>query len=92
MSTPGHTKDSMSYVVTEVGPDLDRTPIVFTGDTLYTAGCGFPTAPEDMYESLMKLKSLPNETMVFGGHENGAKNLGFAKLVDPANVFIDAKL
>lgn len=65
LHTPGHTRDSMCLVAE------DR---VFTGDTLLIGGTGrtdLPTGdPEALYDSLFgKLLKLPDETMVFPGHD-----------------------
>ena len=40
LHTPGHTQDHCVYVVTHVTPDSTKTPFLFSGDTLFTAGCG----------------------------------------------------
>ena len=61
---------------------------VFTGDTLFIAGCGrfFEGSPAEMYESLCKvLAPLPPATRVYGGHEYTLSNLGFAAGVEPDN-------
>jgi hydroxyacylglutathione hydrolase len=44
---------------------------VFTGDTLFVAGCGrfFEGSPQEMHTSLSKLAALPDETLVWCGHE-----------------------
>jgi hydroxyacylglutathione hydrolase len=65
--TPGHTKGSTCY---RVGSD------VFTGDTLFTEGCGICTpeggSAEEMFESLQSLKrALPGGTRVHPGHSFG---------------------
>ena len=67
MHTPGHTADSVCYLI----PDG-----VFTGDTLFVGECGRvdleDSSPEDMYESLLvKLYGLPDSTIVFPGHDYG---------------------
>lgn len=40
----------------------------------------------------MKLKSLPNETLIFPGHDNTLENLIFAKTVDPKNEILNIKI
>jgi len=78
---PGHTTGAIAYVVD--GPE----PAVFTGDTLFVAGCGrlFEGTPEMMFASLAKLAALPDDTRVYCGHEYTKKNLAFAAHVEPAN-------
>ncbi|CAD6211079.1 unnamed protein product [Miscanthus lutarioriparius] len=69
LHTPCHTKGHISYYVTsKEGED----PAVFTGDTLFIAGCGkfFEGTAEQMYQSLIvTLGSLPKSTQVYCGHE-----------------------
>lgn len=45
-----------------------------------------------MYQSLIKLKNLPNETLIFPGHDNGLHNLTWVKTLDPKNPFVKFKL
>ena len=77
---PGHTSGAVSYVVA-------AAPAVFTGDTLFGAGCGrvFEGTPAQMRASLAKLAALPAETEVYCGHEYTEKNLRFAAAADPGN-------
>ena len=53
---PGHTLDHIAFYSENNG-----SPILFCGDTLFAAGCGrvFEGTFEQMYESLIKLKNLP---------------------------------
>ena len=81
---PGHTLGAISYVV---------EGCVFTGDTLFGAGCGklFEGTAEMMYDSLRKLAALPPETRVYFGHEYTANNLRFAATVEPDSAAIAAR-
>ncbi len=82
---PGHTLGAVAYV----GADC-----VFTGDTLFVAGCGrlFEGSASQMYDSLNeKLARLPDATRVFCGHEYTAKNLEFAAHMEPGNAAVRAK-
>eukprot|EP00246_Nothoceros_aenigmaticus_P012600 TRINITY_DN398_c0_g1_i4.p1 TRINITY_DN398_c0_g1~~TRINITY_DN398_c0_g1_i4.p1 ORF type:complete len:287 (+),score=51.82 TRINITY_DN398_c0_g1_i4:85-861(+) len=92
LHTPCHTKGHISYYVTSsAGGD----PAVFTGDTLFVAGCGkfFEGTAKQMYESLVtKLSTLPKETRVFCGHEYTVKNLQFAASLEPKNEDVQHKL
>ncbi|KAL5733058.1 hypothetical protein ACOSP7_032396 [Xanthoceras sorbifolium] len=92
LHTPCHTKGHISYYVTsKEGED----PAVFTGDTLFIAGCGkfFEGTAEQMYQSLcVTLGSLPKPTQVYCGHEYTVKNLQFALTVEPDNTKIQQKL
>jgi len=80
---PGHTTGAIAYVVSGDGD----SPAVFTGDTLFIAGCGrlFEGTPAMMFESLRKLAALDERTRVYCGHEYTRSNLRFAKHVEEAN-------
>ncbi|KAJ6618341.1 hydroxyacylglutathione hydrolase [Mycena sp. CBHHK59/15] len=86
LATPCHTQDSISYHVTDAS-DTERPGGVFTGDTLFIAGCGrfFEGSGAEMHRALSYLGTLPDETFVYGGHEYTAGNLAFGKSVDPEN-------
>ena len=75
---PGHTTGHVAYLF---GRNL------FCGDTLFTAGCGrlFEGTAEQMLASLEKLMRLPEDTLVYCGHEYTEKNLEFALTVEPNN-------
>ena len=82
---PGHTSGPIAYHAEDC---------VFTGDTLFTAGCGrlFEGTPEQMYRSLSKLAALPAQTQVYCGHEYTLANLRFAAAVEPDNSATAARL
>jgi len=91
MFTPCHTTGHICYFVE--GPTGDKS--VFTGDTLFLAGCGrfFEGTAEQMYSALIeKLSALPDETLVYCGHEYSLQNLAFAKHVEPDNGEISKKI
>ncbi len=76
---PGHTTGAVAYCF----PGR-----VFTGDTLFYAGCGrlFEGTPEMMHRSLQRLvEELPPETEVYCGHEYTVNNLRFALAAEPGN-------
>lgn len=81
---PGHTRGAIAWrlAATEREPDD-----VFTGDTLFGAGCGrlFEGTPAQMHESLQRLTGLPAATRLWFGHEYTAANLRFAAVVEPDN-------
>jgi hydroxyacylglutathione hydrolase len=79
---PGHTLGAISFH-TDDG-------CVFTGDTLFAAGCGrvFEGDPPMMHASLSKLAALPPATKVYFGHEYTVANLRFAAAVEPDNAAI----
>lgn len=90
--TPCHTTGHICYFVTS--EDFEQ-PAVFTGDTLFVAGCGrfFEGNPQQMYHALIEvLASLPHNTRVFCGHEYTINNLKFAAHVEPNNKAIKDKM
>ncbi len=80
---PGHTTGAIAYVLEGEGD----SPAVFTGDTLFIAGCGrlFEGTPEMMFASFAKLAKLGDRTRVYCGHEYTASNLKFAAHAEPNN-------
>jgi len=78
--TPGHTTDMMNFY-------LPSEQVVFTGDTLFTLGCGrvFEGDMPMMWNSLTKLMALPASTTVYCSHEYSQANAAFALSVDPDN-------
>jgi hydroxyacylglutathione hydrolase len=80
---PGHTQGAISFLVR--APDPEEPAAVFTGDTLFSAGCGrlFEGDAAMMHASLSKLAALPPSTRVYFGHEYTHNNLRFAHAVTP---------
>lgn len=77
---PGHTRGHVAYWFEDSG-------VLFTGDTLFALGCGrlFEGSAEQMWTSLGKLRSVPDETRVYCGHEYTNANADFALSVEPDN-------
>ncbi|ETW03986.1 hydroxyacylglutathione hydrolase [Aphanomyces invadans] len=86
LSTPCHTPGHVLYLCEDA---------LFTGDTLFIAGCGrFNSGtPEQMHYALNTvIAKLPRSTKVYCGHEYATNNLRFAVAVEPENWAIHAKL
>lgn len=83
---PGHTREHIAYLCSS------KTPWLFCGDTLFSAGCGrlFEGTPAQMWTSLSRLMGLPAQTAVCCAHEYTLSNLRFAAAVEPANPHIMA--
>ena len=83
---PGHTRGHIAFY-------FNNEKVVFTGDTLFSLGCGrvFEGTHKDMFNSLTKLKSLPIDTKVYFGHEYTKTNLDFCLKYDPMNVLLKEK-
>ncbi len=85
LRVPGHTLGALAVCVEGA---------VFTGDTLFGAGCGrlFEGTPAQMHASLMLLAKLPAQTQVYFGHEYTRSNLAFARSIEPHNEATQARL
>jgi len=87
LATPCHTRDSICYYVTDTSSSSDAGA-VFTGDTLFTGGCGmfFEGTGAEMHAAFELMRStLPDDTVTYVGHEYTVGNLRFARSVDPEN-------
>lgn len=75
---PGHTLGHIAYL---------WNGGMFCGDTLFTCGCGkiFEGTPAQLHNSLLRLASLPDNTLVYCTHEYTELNLPFALICEPSN-------
>jgi hydroxyacylglutathione hydrolase len=83
---PAHTRGHVAYVFPGA---------VFCGDTLFAGGCGrlFEGDPQMMHDALnVKLAKLPDETLVYCGHEYTEANLRFALTLEPGNSALVARM
>jgi len=94
IATPCHTAGHVAYWLRPGTNGPDDPGAVFTGDTLFTGGCGrfFEGTPAAMLASLDKLAALPPATAVYCGHEYTWSNLEFGATVEPANAALAARL
>ena len=83
---PGHTQGHIAFY-------FEKEKIIFTGDTLFSLGCGrvFEGTHVDMLSSLSKLKVLPSEIKIYCGHEYTRTNLNFCLKYDPNNSLLKEK-
>ncbi len=88
---PGHTLGAIAWYLPPQGGDSAGD--VFTGDTLFAAGCGrlFEGSPTQMHASLQALVALPGATRLWFGHEYTEANLRFAAAVEPDNAAVQAR-
>ena len=86
IETPGHTAGHISYV-------FPADKLAFVGDTLFSIGCGrvIEGTPEMMWQSLLKLRGLPDDTRIYCGHEYTKANIRFAKSIDSGNSALNAR-
>src|SRR5580692_239597 len=86
LETPGHTLDHISYV-------FDGEKTLFAADTLFSIGCGrvFEGTYPMMWDSLLKLRALPDDFKLYCGHEYTASNIKFALTIEPDNATLKAR-
>src|SRR4051812_19271026 len=86
IDTPGHTAGHISYW-------FHDEALAFVGDTLFSIGCGrvIEGTPEMMWASLRKLRDLPDNTEIYGGHEYTLANIKFALTIEPNNAALQAR-
>jgi hydroxyacylglutathione hydrolase len=86
LETPGHTLDHISYV-------FDSEKALFAADTLFSIGCGrvFEGNYPMMWDSLLKLRALPDDFKLYCGHEYTASNVKFALTVESDNPALQAR-
>ena len=84
---PGHTTGHISFY-------FFKDKLIFTGDTLFSLGCGkiFEGTYQEMFNSLNKLKSLPEDTKIYCGHEYTLQNSKFCIKNDPENLNLQNKI
>ena len=83
---PGHTLGHICFF-------FEKEKIVFTGDTLFSLGCGriFEGDHRQMLGSLNKIKKLPKSTKIYCGHEYTYRNAEFCMKYDPNNINLEKK-
>ncbi len=86
LETPGHTLGHISF-------HFPESQALFCGDALFVMGCGRLSegTADQQWSSLRKLRSLPNETRIYCGHEYTQANAKFALSVDPDNETLKAR-
>ena len=89
LAVPGHTLGHIAFF----SDQPSETPLLFSGDTLFAAGCGrmFEGTPEQMQPALARLAALPAHTQVYCAHEYTLANLRFAKAVEPDNPHVQQR-
>ena len=83
---PGHTLGHVAFY-------FEKEKVIFTGDTLFSLGCGrvFEGTYKQMFDSLNKIKSLPGDTEIYCGHEYTKSNLEFCFKFNPNNNYLKDK-
>ncbi len=87
IEVPGHTRGHIALV-------FQSDEVAFVGDTLFAMGCGrlFEGTPQQMFDSLARIASLPDSTRLYCAHEYTLANARFAVHAEPGNAAIAARL
>jgi hydroxyacylglutathione hydrolase len=87
MDLPGHTVPHLVYYCSSSG-------MLWVGDVLFGGGCGrlFDGSAEMMWESMCRLSKLPDNTLIYFGHEYTLHNLRFMLSLDPQNILLLARI
>ncbi len=80
LNVGGHTLGHVAYY-------LPNEKCAFVGDSLFALGCGrvFEGTAAQMWESLSRLRALPDDTLIYCAHEYTQSNANFAITIDPDN-------
>jgi hydroxyacylglutathione hydrolase len=83
---PGHTSGHIAFY-------FEKEKVIFTGDTLFSLGCGrvFEGTYQQMFNSLNKIKNLPDDTKIYCGHEYTKNNFKFCLRFNPNNNYLKDK-
>ena len=84
---PGHTSGHIAF-------HFFKEKKLFIGDTLFSLGCGriFEGTNEEMFNSLNKIKRIPDDTEIYCGHEYTLQNSKFCLAHDSTNLNLKNKI
>lgn len=87
LSVPGHTRSHVIY-------HLPTHNMLFTGDALFVCGCGrlLEETATEMWDSMKRIRNLPEDTKVYCGHDYTLEDLEFALDLEPANPMLRDQL
>jgi hydroxyacylglutathione hydrolase len=86
--------DVSGHTVGHIAVYFPTSAMVFTADSLMALGCGrlFEGTPAVMWDSLQKLRALPDDTRVCSGHEYTQTNARFALTIEPDNLDLISRI
>ena len=84
---PGHTSGHIAF-------HFFKEKKLFIGDTLFSLGCGriFEGTNEEMFNSLNRIKKIPDDTEIYCGHEYTLQNSKFCLSHDSTNLNLKNKI
>ncbi|PJB72610.1 MAG: hydroxyacylglutathione hydrolase [Alphaproteobacteria bacterium CG_4_9_14_3_um_filter_47_13] len=87
LETPGHTSDHICLY-------FPQEKALFCGDTLFAMGCGrlFEGTAGQMWKSLNKIMALPDDTLIYCGHEYTQANGEFCLTIEPDNTALKERM
>ena len=87
LGTPTNIIDVSGHTLGHIAFHMPELEAAFTADSLMALGCGrlFEGTPAQMYESMNKLNALPDDTIIYSGHEYTSTNARFALTIEPDN-------
>ncbi|QFU07794.1 Hydroxyacylglutathione hydrolase [Rhodobacteraceae bacterium THAF1] len=90
---PVHVLDVSGHTVGHIAFHMPDADAAFTADSLMALGCGriFEGTPEMMWNSLQKIAALPDDTVIYSGHEYTLNNAKFALTIEPDNADLQAR-
>tara|TARA_Y100000746_G_scaffold231262_1_gene244640 strand:- start:311 stop:1030 length:720 start_codon:yes stop_codon:yes gene_type:complete len=84
---PGHTSGHIAF-------HFFKEKKLFIGDTLFSLGCGriFEGTNEEMFNSLNRIKKIPDDTEIYCRHEYTLQNSKFCLAHDSTNLNLKNKI
>ncbi len=90
----GHAIKTQGHTIGHIAFYFPQIKALFCGDALFSLGCGrlFEGTAAEMWEGLVAMRSLPDDTMIYCGHEYTEANAQFALALDPGNDNLKARI
>ncbi len=87
LEVPAHTAGHIAY-------HFAGNAVIFVGDTLFAMGCGrlFEGTAEQMFDNMVRLAALPEDTEVYCAHEYTQSNGRYALVAEPENEAIRTRM
>ena len=83
---PAHTAGHIAFY-------FEQAKMIFTGDTLFAMGCGrlFEGTAEQMFANMQRFAALPDDVLIYCGHEYSLANARFAAHVEPDSAAVSQR-